>query len=459
MATISYHCSNKNRLDTGTKKNIGFVIFCIAGLALNFFAYYPGFLSPDSLDQYQQAIGHNYHDWHPPAMALLWTVFNFIHKGTSSMLLMQLLCLWTSVFLLCRLNRHVWWKISIVLFAFAPFVQNFCGYLVKDSQMALCWLVSFSIMAAPLLQQRRISTLEATTSALLLAYGEWVRPNALPGAIPLCLLWAWLFLLRTEKPKALKVIIAGACLCTAIVAGQWIISNVIAKPAKSYPENKLFLHDLTGIYVRTGENPFPPIVFANPDFDTSYLRTHYHPATFDGIWWNNDNLTILPAPDEQITHDLFRAWKSAVTRHPIIYLQQRFEGFLYYLRVKNRREEFHYYFPWVHPNELGVVHHENMLTRMLQKPIKWQKDTFYMKPWFWFFLNVLLLFLSRAIRRRATRQLYNTLVWSAFLYQATSFLIFQTDTDFRYFYWNCIACFLAVAFLLNDRLTKADQAN
>jgi hypothetical protein len=40
---------------------------------------------------------------------------------------------------------------------------------------------------------------------------------------------------------------------------------------------------------------------------------------------------------------------------------------------------------------------------------------------------------------------------SSFLYLAAEFFIIPVDTDFRYFYWNCLSLFISSAFLLKSR--------
>ena len=66
-------------------------------------------------------------------------------------------------------------------------------------------------------------------------------------------------------------------------------------------------------------------------------------------------------------------------------------------------------------------------------------------------INFVLLFFMPRVRNDFFRLCYAMLLFSSLLYMLPCFFIFQTDTDFRYFYWNCIACSLAICLLVADR--------
>src|SRR6188472_406337 len=99
----------------------------LAGFTLDLVAYYPGFMSPDSLDVYTQSVTHHYIDTHPPIMALWWGVLNYVYRGPQVMLVFQLAVLWTSFYFLAiswfsSRRSQVWFFCCMLL---APFIQNF----------------------------------------------------------------------------------------------------------------------------------------------------------------------------------------------------------------------------------------------------------------------------------------------------------------------------------------------
>ena len=77
--------------------------FGIIGFLISYYYFYPGFMSMDSLMQYNQAISNQYGDWHPPIMSWFWRGWLKVFFGPSGMLLMQLLGFWASlsIFLAC----------------------------------------------------------------------------------------------------------------------------------------------------------------------------------------------------------------------------------------------------------------------------------------------------------------------------------------------------------------------
>ena len=104
-------------------------------------------MSPDSLDQFGQALRGEYDDWHPPVMAFIWRLLNKIEEAPELMLAMQLLFLWLSCYLFSISIRSTIWRIFIfILFFTAPFIHNFAGWVLKDIVMAFSWLLALAIL-------------------------------------------------------------------------------------------------------------------------------------------------------------------------------------------------------------------------------------------------------------------------------------------------------------------------
>jgi hypothetical protein len=437
------------------KSRFYIAILCVVGGILNFIACYPGFLTPDSIDQFGQSLTGNYSDWHPPVMAAWWGILDKVYAGPQSMLLVQLILLWTSTFLLATSLEVKQWKWMMVVLVLAPFVQNFAGYVVKDSQMALSWLLAFSILFYSNVKQGRVNFLAASLAGILIFYGMSVRPNALPGCLPLC--FYWVATVYPDRRKMAKYVAAFIVLLLMIVA-QWLITERVIRPTKQYAVNKLMLHDLAGIYHKTGKDVFPPALYANPAFDTAFINQKYHPATFDMVWWNNEGEQISSVSNSATSSAIQQYWLRAIRQHPFVYITNRVAGFLYYLRLKNRTEGFDNYVFIITDNKYGLVLHQNILSKLLTKPIKFQARFPYMRPWFWFFLNIILIAFISKVADPKMRLACGVLIWSGLLYQLPSLFIFQTDTDFRYFYWNCISEFLAICMLVTDRIKNKRES-
>ncbi|MBS1586572.1 MAG: hypothetical protein JSS82_13615 [Bacteroidetes bacterium] len=424
------------------------LFFCIAGFLFNYYSCYPGFASPDTIDQYHQALAGRYTDWHPPVMAMLWHLLNYIVKGPQIMLLLQMLLLWGACWLLLTQRQSVKWYICVIMFAWAPFVQNFSGYIIKDSQMALSLLLAVVLMLRIGIKKFSEAKWEIMLCAILLVYGSIVRPNAPPAALPLCFLFAWV--LFRDSRRFVKVA-AGVSFMLFIVLCNSLQYGVVHEDDMQYPTFKIYMYDLTGIYNATGDNVFPSFLYQNPRFDTAYLRTHYIPATFDDIWWNADSVEVIPEGTKEVSVALKAAWLSAIKKHPAAYMANHADGFLYYLRLKRRNINFHYYFPYACAELPGYQKGRDYCGEIPFEAISFQSFMPYMAPWFWFFVNFILLLFIPFVAKGVHRWLYIALCLSGIFYQLPSFFVYQTDTDFRYFYWNCICCSLALIILIGMR--------
>ncbi len=432
------------------KINKRYAIICIVGFVLNMIAYYRGFLSPDSFDQYTQALSGHYNDWHPPVMAALWSVLNKMYRGTILILAFQLSLLWLSAYILFISIKSRLWHILILLLVLAPFVQNFAGYIIKDSQMAFSWLLAFAIMYRLAINEAKFRIPEAIVCFLLIVYGCWVRINALPGVLPLCYMFCKLVFTKKNSYWIFAISLLFLCF---IKLGNWIFNNKIVNAEISYPQAKIYMHDIDGIYAKTGHNFYPDYLNKNPLFDSITLRKGYNPATFDHLWWDANGMAPYLVTDEKTIKELRLAWINAISKYPTVYFKNRFLGFLYYLRIKNSGSPLYYYYATVIPDVRypEISFHPNFISKIFIRPLIWQSGIPYFKPWFWYLLNLVLFAFVSAFRNPASKSAFIVLLSSSLLYSLPSFFVFPCDTDFRYFYWNCIACALATCILLVDR--------
>ncbi|HEV8506738.1 MAG TPA: hypothetical protein VGQ53_15110 [Chitinophagaceae bacterium] len=442
----SLHVFKAIRTDKNVRTSIVGLCLAVIGFVLNLVAYYPGFMSPDSLDVYSQSISHHYTDSHPPIMAGLWSIFNSLYKGSAIMLLFQLGLFWSSFYLLATTwfssrRNQIFFFVGLLL---APFIQNFLGYIIGDAQMALSWLFGFSIIARAEYEKRRMTVPEAVFCFLFIFYGSLVRINAVPGALPLFYLYFHSLLKRTKRWSVVAATLVSLCL----VIGCQVFSNHILRSEKKYPEYKLYLQDLSGIYVKTGKNYFPSFIRDHRGFDTNYLKSNFTTATIDNLYYGPG--ISFPPLNESTKGIIHRAWTNSILDNPGIYLQNRWDGFLYFLHVKKRS--------WlvvlhaeVSPNNLGITFKRNFISDLFLEPIRFQSWMVYMKPWFWLIVNVVILVLAVFIYDPVIKRSVTVLAVSSFLYLAAEFFIIPVDTDFRYFYWNCLSLFVSAAFLLKSR--------
>jgi hypothetical protein len=91
--------------------------------------------------------------------------------------------------------------------------------------------------------------------------------------------------------------------------------------------------------------------------------------------------------------------------------------------------------------------------------IERQRAAPYLQPWFWLLINLLVLYLAKKPSFYPDRYLTLGLAYSSLFYFALEYIVFQTDTEFRYFYWNCVALSLAIiVFAFRYTKNKAAKA-
>ncbi|PBQ31993.1 hypothetical protein CNR22_09495 [Sphingobacteriaceae bacterium] len=447
-----------NRFATDAFFRIFFAsLFSLIGFCINAVTFYPGICSPDSFDQYGQALSNHYGDWHPPAMAGLWHLLLNFYQGPQPMLFFQLGLFWIGFYLIfvTFLKHFTIFAPLVLVFAAAPFIQNFPGIIWKDVHMSFSWFLAASILFRAFVDGRKLFIAESLFCLLLISYGCWVRISGMPGIIPLLFLW-WTMTVRNEKLRSFVVTSVVSLILTFMVlmANSFIEKNIL-KVRKDHIEYKLIAHDLTGISVKSKELCFPDYISSSPGFDTSYLFSKYTCVTFDHIWWNNDNKHIMPDLNPQQLSDLKQYWVKTILKHPFIYLKNKTNGFLFFLKFKDSGNGLTVFYTETYKNNYGISFTPNKLSKIVFGYVKTQEKMFYMKPWFWFLLNILIivvLALSKAFTRY--KLLLSSLAWSSFFYLMIHWLVYPADTEFRYFYWNCISISLCAITMVAVKYRK-----
>lgn len=426
----------------------------VFGFILSFAAFYPGFMSPDTLDQFNQALTGQYNTWHPPVMAYVWHLLNTFYKGPQVMLLLQLFFLWLSYYLVASSSRNPYWRLVVLLLFMAPFVQNFAGWILKDTQMTFAWLLAASVIFKSVVTGRKLNIPVAIGTALLLLYGTWLRYNAIVALPPLCIAWAWVVFVNSKNVAKVGYAVG---LFLVIFFGHNFFNDKILKASKANTDIQIYFHDIAGVYLKYGKNYFPTEIYANPDFDTTYIRAHYNQVDVTALLWNPDNKQVLPWGMPGINEKLQAQWLKMMKEEPGLYLKHRYDIYEYFLAFK-REGPPQYYFAWMHPNEHGYVVAESFLYKAYALYMGGRENQLIFRVWFWVFLNVLLLPLVFVIRNKKYRLYYLAIVLSGFLYTLPQYMVANTVRDFRYIYWAVLACIIGMLVIGIDRV-KSREVN
>jgi hypothetical protein len=288
---------------------------------LAFLAYsFPGYMSPDSVQQLHEGRTWTFTAGHPPVMAFEWGILDRIVSGPILMLLLQgSLFLWGLYSLLRRAmspRAAAWLANALLLF---PPILTTMGVIWKDSQMAAYFLAG----AAALFDERRWVRIVGWS---LVTAGCAFRYNAFAGAVPLIgLAFVWRPEMRWWQRYAISGAAAVLCVVVAFKANRALakptgfmspaiidIAGVLAFTHDRTDEDLLYVLRDTPLHVRTGIQAAARFV-ASPRH--LYDITHGDYRVFDDA----------TNADQQVA--LNRAWRELIASDWRAYVRFRLDVF------------------------------------------------------------------------------------------------------------------------------------
>lgn len=420
-------------------------IGCCAALTALFA---PGFMSPDSVWQLDMARHGDVSDWHPPMMAVLWRALDAVAPGPIGLLVLQNAILFGGLALLVCARARPSWRAPLVLAAaLHPPVWGLLSTVWKDVLLGATLLLA----AALLVRAERASARPSRAALPLLFLALALRYNALFAVAPLCFWWARLVVHAQPGLALLPQPLAGpgrlGALATAALLCASLGVNRALTDQRSFPEQQVWLHDLTGISLGVGRVLFPAyLVDRDPPATLEALARLYQPGLADSI-------TLGPlhplTADARNRGALFRAWLGAIARHPLLYLEHRLGLAALLWGTAPRTPETPYHWGVI-PNQLGVRFSETPLSEAAHRLLERAAGT----PLFagWPIAAVLALGLWLGWRRRLPG--LACLAASGLSYQLSNVFLAPV-TDFRYQWWSHLA---ALAVLLLAATPGADRA-
>lgn len=427
--------------------------------------FVPGAYSIDSFNQWNEVRSHHYDDWYGTGFATTWRKLWILTGNYISLYVFQMAAYWLFFTFLLRevsIKSIVYWLtiIGALFFLFIP------QYIMRDSLMVLLWALACLLLLQAAHAARRRRRILLVTAILLIAWGLWVRVNMIIAMAPL--VYVAIDILA-EKPLALwKKLALTAGVVVVFFLGYTFITYTYQGTRRTYPEYKLKLLDLAGISKLSGENWFPDIIRRYPYFNKDAVLSRYSPGGIDDIYWPDQGKSPFPDPGMDSVYGMTtRSWHRAILSHPFYYIENRFEGFMLYLHLRERFPADQYYNTanfWIQPGgELPAKHEATPIKEKITKFYEQFYRTPVFDPWFWLLLNILgfAVFIVR-YRRDAGNLRLHWLVHiciqlSGILYVLSQSPIYQSDRDFRYTYWNIIVFFFALVGFFSRPLLVPDR--
>ncbi|MER7901027.1 hypothetical protein ABTX62_34425 [Streptomyces sp. NPDC096046] len=413
------------------------------GCLATILVFAPGYLSPDSLDQLRQAEGKKpLTDWHPPVLSLVWRALIAVTGSIASMLVLQSLVFWGTLWVLAQCVWDLTGKrggsLAVLGLGLAPFVLTFAGVVWKDVHAAQALLAACAVACTGLrVRDRRVGPAVRWgllwLGVLFLAYAMLVRKNAFLAAIPVFVL---LVLALWRAPGRGTWLRCTGALAVALVVPAVAIS-LFAEPLRTKQGAQIMLDDLVHV-LRVEELRSADVSPALRDRLVASARECRRVGALSDAYW-----ACYERPADGLRGDsgeITSLWLREMGGHVPQYLQYRLRLFASLLF-----ETGYPYKAGITRNDLGIEVAHPRLEEMLGTYVKGMAADL---PWLfrgWFWLAVALVLAARP-GRGAFAMPARALGISAAAY-ILGYLPIMPATDFRYVYWPALAGALGLLLL------------
>lgn len=384
------------------RASLGAGALCLA--VLNLVIAWPGALTPDSESQLRQVVAGVFTDWHPPIMAVIWSLLG----GTVvSMLTLQIGLHWLGFWGLAealRRDNACKWAWAMLGVGLTPIALKYTGVIQKDSLLA-----SFLISATGLMALRRgfaPGLAMGVAGALCRANGAFALPP--------------LLLARFERMKLLPAVALCLVAAALLVPISSLVNHRLLHAERTGVERSLQLFDLSGIARLSEDNTVLP------------RGAEGAARCYTPLFWDSLGDPGCAAPLPKLPQSLTRAWFHGIAAHPIAYSWHRLSHF---------NSTIFFIVPPMQQCVYAPSHHECdfskrglLLDFIAKNALLW--------PVTWLAVGLVLLFGN-------LHPVARSLNLSGLLYGA-AYLFVGVAADFRYFYWTEIAVQAAIVFQLGQ---------
>lgn len=416
------------------------LLIVILGFVFNILAAYPGFMSPDSLDQYVQAKTNVYTDSHPPMMAWIWNKLLWIKDGPQPMLLLNNLLYWSGVGIVATKIKYFRASLIFLILSFSVPLINFIGVVYKDTLLFSllffqCSLL-FYIYDLQFTKAKRVLLMCAFLLVNLVAV--MLIDNAAAAVAPLLCLVLIIFLDRLQ----LRYIILVSSVTIVVLFGIGRYFNRILYNNKStHPKQQMMVYDLMAVSYSKKQNVLPDYLKNKLPLDT--INKYY--TCSDGGSYARYSINCV-AENEAQWDSLKQCWVKELIENPTIVLKHKYSVF----KCLQKQPTITTYI-YIHPNNLGFALKEpNVVKTIFVQYIQSEYAQVFYKGVIYFVgccVIFLLAFLWYYFSKNKSALLPLFISLSGLLY-AFSYSLLSPTTDFKYHYWSIGAMFLSGTLLL-----------
>ncbi len=421
-------------------------IIAIGGYVFSVVAFYPGFMSPDSIYQFEQSQANSYNDWHPPVMAYVWHLFSGF-KSPAPMLLIQQAVLWTSLYLIYRGLDTQRYRNLVFLVGLFPWISNFSGVIWKDVWTTNLLLLVFALLFRFKAKLEQNTLLITVISLCLLLLAVSFRHNAFFSAAPFLFYISSLLAKHLGQGKRLLMVTTSLVMALFFLLGIMraidYFDYKVLETTKTYPENSFMIDDLANLSLVEGRSLIPGIPYQEVVLCKGYL-SGWDPYSGkiscfqQQASWKDSGIS---------NSSLMNVWLSKVLQNPLQYVHFRLINFSFYLRTPFE-EPWYYWHTGINENRYDIEVSDNFIMRLNEVWVnnfaKWLP--FFFSPFFWLTLTVYL-FKPISGLAKNQRSLIRVLPLSS-LFTFASVMIGGAGADIRYTYWSTLSSSICVILIL-----------
>lgn len=411
---------------------------------INVYLRFPGEMGTDAISQYRQIHSGVLTDWHPPIMALLWSLLDRVWRGSGLLFVLHAGLYWLGYLLLavglyrCEDTVGAWCVVAIALF---PTNVLLLHEITKDVGLAVTCLIAFSVIYSSRRANRSLSPIVIVSLIVLIIYATLVRANAIFATPALILYLIWPTLNR--RPMVAIMFYIGM-LIIFIPASGFINHNLIAAK-RDEAIRSLEVFDMAGIADRTDDAS----MFQSQGNALEAVKRCYTPTLWDPI--GGAPCGLLP----RIGSPTATLWLRAIQNHPRAYLRHRLS---YFSRAINSRYLHHIPEDEAYDWNYFLNSKPHLLKDRILNTVF---DLSVFTPLFSALLGLITLVLltDRKIRATAEGTLALFLMLSGQIYLAAYFIV-GVASEFRYFLWCMVSLPLALLFAFRAvaRASKSERS-
>lgn len=412
-------------------------VFLVFGLVLLLWACFaPGFMSYDSVVQYQSALEQRYTDSHPAIMSYVWHLCMLLVPGPQSLLYFHLTLLALGIFVWQANCKNALWSLLIPVLFLLPWIINFAGVLWKDVGMAFSLLVATGLLFS---RSRNLWLVLLAMPFVFYAFG--VRHNAILAVVPILF-----FAFRYHFPKSplWQGTLVTVLLTVVFSLAVSVVTYSFINAERKHYETFLMGDDIAKISAETHQNLLPWVKESDLQVCAAPPILYERALCFISKGYDPSGSLVVNLPYEST----YALWEKTILSNPVEYASVRIESFLYFLRPPQSQPGFTWFFG-IMKNDLDIQLMHPQMAGVLEKYMIASQETVLselFKPYFWLVLAVIMLIWASRISASFEKTQIIVLNSSA-LGCYFSLLIAVPSVDFRYVYWCVIATTLSIVIM------------